>query len=93
MDIQEAIDAPCWHFEHMINSFWPHARIPGALFLEERCPAATVAALKERGHKVTVGDAWSEGRLPAVIRDARADGTLLRVGANPYGAQGFAVGR
>jgi gamma-glutamyltranspeptidase/glutathione hydrolase len=42
---------------------------------------------------VTMGDAWSEGRLSAVIRDERADGVLLRAGANPRGAQGYAVGR
>ncbi|MFN8926566.1 MAG: gamma-glutamyltransferase family protein [Rhodospirillales bacterium] len=92
-DIQEAIDAPSWHSEHMINSFWPRSRIPGALFLEDRFPAASADDLRRRGHRVTMGDAWSEGRLSAVIRDERADGVLLRAGANPRGAQGYAVGR
>jgi gamma-glutamyltranspeptidase/glutathione hydrolase len=92
-DIQEAIDAPSWHSEHMINSFWPRSRIPGALFLEDRFPSATADELRRRGHRVTMGDAWSEGRLSAVIRDERADGVLLRAGANPRGAQGYAVGR
>ncbi|HZH25849.1 MAG TPA: gamma-glutamyltransferase family protein [Azospirillaceae bacterium] len=93
MDIQQAIDAPGFHTEHLVNSFWPRTLVPGALVVESRFDAAAVAELKRRGHKVTVGDPWSEGRLSAVIREERADGVMLRAGANPRGMQGYAVGR
>lgn len=50
-----------------------------------------IAALRERGHGVTVGDAWSEGRLCAVARDPRTG--ILSAAANPRGMRGYAVGR
>ena len=55
-----------------------------------RVPAATVAALRARGHDVVVADDWSLGRLSAVSRSP--DG-VLRGAANPRGMQGYAVGR
>jgi gamma-glutamyltranspeptidase/glutathione hydrolase len=92
-DIQQAIDAPGFHSESMINSFWPRARVPGALVIESRFGEAVAKDLADRGHVVTVGEPWSEGRLSAVIREERPDGVLLRAGANPRGMQGYAVGR
>ena len=53
-------------------------------------PAATVAALRARGHDVLVGDDWVHGRLSAI---SRAPDGLLRGAANPRGMQGYAVGR
>ena len=58
--------------------------------IEARAPAATIAALRERGHDVVVTDDWSLGRLSAV---SRASDGVLRAAANPRGMQGYAVGR
>ena len=88
-NLQEAIDAPAFHSEHFPSSFWPRGRRPGALMVEGRLPPETVAALEERGHRVTVGGDWSEGRLTAVSRE----GGALKAGANPRGMQGYAIGR
>ena len=64
--------------------------VPGRLVVEERLDAATIAALRARGHDLEVGEPWSEGRLSAV---ARTEDGLLRAAANPRGMQGYAVCR
>lgn len=50
-----------------------------------------VEELRRRGHDVTVGGPWSQGRLCAVARDPRTG--VLSAAANPRGMQGYAVGR
>jgi gamma-glutamyltranspeptidase/glutathione hydrolase len=89
MNLQEAIDAPAWHIEHFPLSFWPRTARPGVLVAEGRLPAATIAELQRRGHKVEVGPDWSEGRLTA----AAQDGPHRKAAANPRGMQGYAAGR
>jgi len=90
MNIQEAIDAPAFHSEHWISSFWPRGARPGKLVLEGRYSAEAEAALAAKGHVVERGGDWSEGRLTGARREA--DGQL-HAGANPRGMQGYAVGR
>ena len=90
MNLQEAIDAPAWHTAHFPSSFYPRQADPGRVHIEGRAGAVTVAALRDRGHRVTVEDDWSLGRISAVSKGA--DG-LLRAGANPRGMQGYATGR
>lgn len=92
-NLQAAIDSPAFHSEHWPSSFYPRPSKPGHLGLEGRFPAATVEALKARGHKVAVGDDWSEGRLCACGIEDAEDGRVLKAGANPRGMQGYAVGR
>jgi gamma-glutamyltranspeptidase/glutathione hydrolase len=90
MNLQEAIDAPSFHTEHFPSSFWPRLAHPGHLVLEGRFPAATLGALRRRGHRVELGEDWSEGRLSAAAREP--DG-LMKAAANPRGMQGYAIGR
>src|ERR671910_313607 len=87
LNLQEAIDAPNFHTEHFPSSFYPRTSAPGHVVTEARLDPATVAALRVRGHEVTVVDGWSLGRLSAVSRD-REQG-LLRAAANPRGMQGY----
>jgi gamma-glutamyltranspeptidase / glutathione hydrolase len=93
MNLQQAIDCPAFHIEHMPSSFWPRLAKPGFLALEGRFPPATVRALKARGHAVHVGEDWSEGRLSACAAERTPEGVVLKAGANPRGMQGYAVGR
>ena len=88
-DLQAAIDAPAFHTEHAPSSFYPRAARPGHLALEGRFPAATIEALRRRGHQVEVRDDWSLGRVSACAKDGR----LLKAGANPRFMQGYAIGR
>ncbi|MFI6876587.1 gamma-glutamyltransferase family protein [Streptomyces sp. NPDC050400] len=91
LDLQGAIDAPNWHNDSFPGSFFPRGMRPGSVTVEARMNEEVVAELRRRGHDVTVGDAWSEGRLCAVARDPRTG--VLSAAANPRGMQGYAVGR
>ncbi|WP_328379277.1 gamma-glutamyltransferase [Streptomyces sp. NBC_01020] len=91
LDLQGAIDAPNWHNDSFPSSFYPRAMRPGSVTVESRIGEGAIAELRRRGHDVTVGDAWSEGRLCAVARDPRTG--VLSAAANPRGMQGYAVGR
>jgi gamma-glutamyltranspeptidase/glutathione hydrolase len=90
LDLQAAIDAPEFHTDHVISSFFPRGFAPKSLAVESRFDARTIADLQRRGHDVSVWPAWSAGRVTAVAREP--DG-LLRAGANARGMQGYAVGR
>ena len=90
LNLQEAIDAPEFHTDHLIASFYPRGFVPKSLALESRFGSRTVADLQRRGHDVTLWPPWSLGRVTAVARDS--DG-LLKAAANPRGMQGYAVGR
>jgi gamma-glutamyltranspeptidase/glutathione hydrolase len=91
LNLQEAIEAPMFHTNHFPSSFYPRAATPGEVVVEARLDPAIVAALRARGHDVTLVDDWSLGRLSAVSQDLKNG--LLRAAANPRGTQGYAVGR
>jgi len=89
LNLQEAIDAPEFHTDHLISSFYPRGFVPRSLDLEGRFGPAVIENLRARGHDVTVAPDWSLGRVTAV---QKADGQL-RAAANPRGMQGYAAGR
>ncbi|WP_217139952.1 gamma-glutamyltransferase family protein [Streptomyces sp. AC627_RSS907] len=91
LDLQGAIDAPNWHNDSFPGSFFPRGMRAGSVTVESRTPVEVVGELRRRGHDVTVGEAWSEGRLCAVARDPETG--VLSAAANPRGMQGYAVGR
>jgi gamma-glutamyltranspeptidase/glutathione hydrolase len=89
MNLQEAIDAPMFHTAHAPASFWPRAADLGSLFMEDRFPAETITSLREKGHRISVVDGWSLGRLCAASRDA----PFLKGAAFARFMQGYAAGR
>jgi gamma-glutamyltranspeptidase / glutathione hydrolase len=89
LNLQEAIDAPEWHTDHLISSFYPRGVQPLSLAVEERLGERAIADLRDRGHDVQVTPPWSLGRVSAVERQ---DGQI-RAGANPRGMQGYAAAR
>lgn len=91
LDLQGAVDAPNWHNDSFPGSFHPRGWRPGSVTVESRVAPEVVAELRRRGHDVTVGHGWSEGRLCAVARDPGTG--ILSAAANPRGMQGYAVGR
>jgi len=89
-NLQEAIDAPDFHTDHLISSFYPRGFARRSVTVESRFGDEVVEDLRRRGHEVEVPGPWSLGRVTAVAREE--DG-LLKAGANPRGMQGYAVGR
>jgi gamma-glutamyltranspeptidase / glutathione hydrolase len=89
LNLQEAIDAPEFHSEHLIDSFYPRGFTPLRLLAEERFGDDVVRGLRARGHDVTVTPPWSLGRVCAVKRE---DGQIVAA-ANPRGMQGYAAAR
>jgi gamma-glutamyltranspeptidase/glutathione hydrolase len=91
LDLQGAVDAPNWHNDSFPGSFYPRGMRPGSVTVESRVGEDVIEELRRRGHDVTVGEPWSEGRLCAVARDPETG--VLSAAANPRGMQGYAVGR
>ncbi|MFI1962928.1 gamma-glutamyltransferase family protein [Streptomyces pathocidini] len=91
LDLQGAIDAPNWHTDSFPGSFYPRAMRAGGVTVESRMDPSAIAELRRRGHDITIGDPWSEGRLCAVSRNPETG--VLSAAANPRGMQGYAVGR
>lgn len=88
--LQQGMDSPLFHTEHFQGSFYPRAARPGEITVEPSFGDEVIAALRARGHKVTVAEPMTVGRLTAAIRDK--DGQL-RAGATPRLMQAYAVGR
>jgi len=89
LNLQQSIDTPMFQTDHMPSSFWPRSADLGSLSLEQRFPESTVAELRRRGHRVSLVDGWSLGRISA----ARRDGDFIKAAANPRFMQGYAIGR
>ena len=84
------MDAPLFHSMHFQSSFFPRDAHPGEMMIEPDVGAEVIAALTAKGHKVTVAEPWTIGRLTAAMREP--DGTL-RAAATPRLMQAYAVGR
>ncbi|GAA0481778.1 hypothetical protein GCM10009544_49660 [Streptomyces stramineus] len=91
LDLQGTVDAPDRHQESFPGSFHPRLTRPGAVTVEARAGEAVTAGPRGRGHDVTVGGPWPEGRLCAVARNPETG--PLSAAADPRGTQGYAVGR
>lgn len=89
--LQQAIDAPNLHTTSAPGSFWPRTWEPGGAVVEDRIGEDVIADLESRGHVITRAGEWALGRLSAVWRDPETG--ILKAGANPRGAQGYATGR
>jgi gamma-glutamyltranspeptidase/glutathione hydrolase len=83
MNLQEAIDCPAFHHEHMPSSFYPCAARPGLVALENRFPEETQTALAQRGHRLRIGEPWSEGRLSGCARETTPEGSAENSSPRP----------
>ncbi|HEY2993147.1 MAG TPA: gamma-glutamyltransferase [Methylomirabilota bacterium] len=80
MSPQQAVEAPRFSTQTLINSFWPRAYKPGQLHVEPGIPAATRQALTALGHNVTEIGACGIGAI--VTRRDPATG-VVSAGADP----------
>ena len=86
LGLQEAIDAPEWHTDHLISSFYPRGFEARSLAVESRLGEPAIADLRRRGHNVTVAEPWSLGRVSAVAR-GRTSSTPPRMRAGCRGTR------
>jgi gamma-glutamyltranspeptidase / glutathione hydrolase len=91
LPLQAAIDAPEWHTDHLISSFFPRGVEPRSLTIESRFGVEVVADLRRRGHEVTLAGPWDLGRVCAVAREP--GGAAYAAAASPSGGQCYAVCR
>ena len=89
LGLQESVEAPTFHTEHVPTSFAPRRAAPGTITVEAGVGERTVAGLEARGHEVRVVHDRSLGKVcfSAVDRDA------CRGAASPNGSQAYAVAR
>jgi gamma-glutamyltranspeptidase/glutathione hydrolase len=90
LGLQEGMDQPLFHTMHFQGSFFPREVKPGEMMIEPNVGDDVIAELRSRGHKVTVAEPWTVGRLTAALREP--DG-MLRAAATPRLMQAYAVGR
>ncbi len=64
MPIQEAIEAPRFNSEHMIDSFRDHKDHPGVLTIESRVPWNVLEELERRGHDLRIVGPF---RMPTAV--------------------------
>jgi len=89
LNLQEAIDSPMFNNMHFPASFTPRIFKPGVLAIEDRFAAHTLDELARRGHRLTIADGWSLGRLCA----ASSAGGVIKAAATPRHMEAYAIGR
>jgi gamma-glutamyltranspeptidase/glutathione hydrolase len=80
MNPQQAVEAPRFSTQTLVNSFWPRAYRPGQLNVEPGIPESTRAELRALGH--TVSEIGACGIGAVVTRRDPATGALA-AGADP----------
>ena len=91
MDLQAAIDAPSFHTDHFINSFYPKNPGTGTVYVEDGIPLETLRELQAKGHTLHLLPANHNGEVcAAAINPA----TGLREGAasSKGSGQAYAAG-
>ncbi len=82
MNAQDAIEAPRFMTEHLVESFDDHSWKLGNLRLDERIPRSVAVDLVERGHKVEIMSRYNNGAAPVMIK-LLPDG-IIEAGADPF---------
>jgi gamma-glutamyltranspeptidase / glutathione hydrolase len=80
MNPQQAVEAPRFATENLVDSFWPHPYKPGVLSVEPGIPERTRAELQTLGHSIEVVGACGIG---AVVTRRDPDSGVLSAGADP----------
>jgi gamma-glutamyltranspeptidase/glutathione hydrolase len=80
MNPQQAVEAPRFSTQTLVNSFWPHPYQPGVLNVEREIPESTRAELRALGHKVSEIGACGIG---AVVTHRDLATGVLSAGADP----------
>jgi len=82
MNSEEAVEAPRFRTEHLVESFDNHVMFPGSLYLDERTAPQVVQELKNRHHIIEIRTRYASGTAPVFIR-LTPEG-LIEAGADPF---------
>jgi gamma-glutamyltranspeptidase/glutathione hydrolase len=84
MNAQQAVEAPKFTTDHLVDSFAGHPFTAGALNLEERLFAnrELVRDLEARGHSVISTGSWKNGTAPTLVL-YDTDTGIMEAGADP----------
>lgn len=88
--LQESVEVPAFHTQHVPTSFAPRRAVPGSVTVASDVPQETVVGLRTRGHLVDIAPARSQGKVCFSAFDGD-DG--CRAAASPNGSQAYAVAR
>jgi gamma-glutamyltranspeptidase/glutathione hydrolase len=80
MNPQQAVEAPRFATQTLVNSFWPRVYKPGQLNVEAGIPESTRAELRKLGHQVSEIGACGIG---AVVTRRDPQTGVLSAGADP----------
>jgi gamma-glutamyltranspeptidase/glutathione hydrolase len=80
MNPQQAVEAPRFSTQTLVNSFWPRVYKPGQLNVEAGIPERTRAELRALGHEVTEIGACGIG---AIVTRRDPETGVLSAGADP----------
>jgi gamma-glutamyltranspeptidase/glutathione hydrolase len=90
MDLQDAVDAPSFHSEHVPSSFYPREAKPGQVVAEARIAPGVLDELRGRGHTVMTVPGWSLNLTTAVAIDRERG--LIEGAASSRGERNYAMG-
>ncbi|MCE7000416.1 gamma-glutamyltransferase [Saccharothrix sp. S26] len=90
LGLQESVDAPAFHTDHVPTSFAPRRAAPGTVTVEAGVGQRTVDALEARGHTVKV---VADRTLGKVCFAATDEPGSCRAAASPKGNQAYAIAR
>lgn len=76
MNPQEAVESPRFNSQAMYSSFDGHGDHAKVLQVEDRFPKEVVDALQKRGHRISLGSAWSNPTAPTLLEFNAATGVI-----------------
>jgi len=82
MNAENAVEAPRFQSEHLVESFDNHVMKPGGLLLDERTAPNVIVELERRHHVVDIRSRYSSGSAPVFIRLLPSG--LIEAGADPF---------
>jgi gamma-glutamyltranspeptidase/glutathione hydrolase len=83
MNLQASIEAPKFSSEHFPGFFHPQDHFLNQLRIEETLGDSVLDGLRQCGHDLDIGPAWSEGFLGATERNLQSG--VLESGVDPRG--------
>lgn len=90
MDLQKALDEPTVHSGQFPSSFYPRIATSGEVMAENRIPEDVIQSLINKGHKVSLSDSYSHGKVMGIR--FHPESGLIEGAVSVKGVVGYAFG-